>query len=158
MSCALHRLAKLRSVAPRLFKILGKIWASPTTAVGVALGLLGLITGGARPRRGNNALEFCGNRWIAPFTSAITIGHVICYAAREPSQHTQDHERQHTYQAEVLGPLYLPLHIAAQLLAFTYSFFDASRRYSSTNDRVHARVNLLETGPMARPPRPWWFD
>lgn len=141
-----------------LFDILGKTWASPTTAIGLVLGLLGLLTGGNRPRRGNNAIEFRGNRWIAPFTSAITIGHVICYASREPAQHTQEHERQHTYQAEVLGPLYLPLHIALQLIAFGYSFFDVSRRYTSANDRVHARVNVLETGPMATPPRPWWFD
>lgn len=144
-------------MASPVLDIFGKIWASPTTAVGLVLGALGLITGGARPRRANNAIEFRGNRWIAPFTSAITIGHVICYAAREPSQHTQDHERQHTYQAEVLGPLYLPLHIALQLIAFSYSFFDVSRRYRNANDRVHARVNLLETGPMATPPRPWWF-
>jgi len=138
--------------------ILGKLWASPTTSIGLLLGLLGMLIGGDKPRRGNNALEFCGNRWIAPFTSAITIGHVICYAGREPAQRTQDHERQHTYQAELLGPLYLPLHIALQLIAFGYSFFDRSRRYASANDRVHARVNLLETGPMAAPPRPWWRE
>jgi hypothetical protein len=138
--------------------ILGKAWASPTTAIGLVLGGLGLLTGGSRPRRRNNALEFCGNRWIAPFTSAITIGHVICYASHEPPQRTREHERQHTYQAEVLGPLYLPLHIVLQLIAFVYSFFDGSRRYTSANDRVHARVNVLETGPMATPPRPWWFE
>lgn len=138
--------------------MLGKAWASPTTALGLLLGLLGLAIGGARPRHGNNAIEFCGNRWIAPFTSAITIGHVICYAGHEPSQRTQDHERQHTYQAEVLGPLYLPLHIALQVAAFAFSFFDRTRRYASANDRVHARVNVLETGPMAMPPRPWWFE
>lgn len=136
-------------------RVLGVIWASPTTALGLALGALGMLTGGSKPQRDNNAIEFCGNRWIAPFTSAVTIGHVICYAAREPAQCTRDHERQHTYQAEVLGPLYLPLHIALQLFAFVYSFFDVSRRYSCANDRVHARVNVLETGPMSTPPRPW---
>lgn len=149
---------KLDPMASPLLPVLGKTWASPTTVVGLALGLLGLITGGSRPRWGNNALEFCGNRWIAPFTPAITIGHVICYASRTPSQQTRDHERQHTHQAEVLGPLYLPLHVALQLIAFAYSFFDASRRYGSANDRVHAAINVLETGPMASPPRPWWFE
>lgn len=148
---------KLGAMIWPLLRLLGKTWASPTTALGLVLGLLGLCTGGRRPRLGNNAIEFCGNRWIAPFTSAITIGHVICYAGRDPAQHTQDHERQHTYQAEVLGPLYLPIHIALQLIAFGYSFFDVSRRYTSANDRVHASVNVLETGPMASPPRPWWF-
>jgi len=144
-----RRVSVLRSIA-------GRTWAGPTTTIGLVLGALGWALGGCAPRRGNNALEFCGNRLIAPFTAAITIGHVICYASREPDQRIQDHERQHTYQAEALGPLYLPLHIALQLLAFGYSFFDGSRRYRSVNDRVHSRANVLETGPMASPPRPWW--
>jgi hypothetical protein len=135
--------------------VLGKTWASPTTMVGLLLGALGLMLGGTRPRLRNNALEFCGNRLIAPFTSAVTIGHVICYASRDPDPRIQLHELQHTYQAELLGPLYLPLHIAFQLAAFVYSFFDRSRRYASVNDRVHSRANLLETGPMASPPRAW---
>lgn len=114
-----------------------------------------MLLGGARPRLGNNALEFCGNRLVAPFTSAVTFGHVVLYACREPDRRIRLHELQHTYQAEVLGPLYLPLHIGFQLASFVYSFFDRSRRYTSVNDRVHSRANLLETGPMASPPRAW---
>jgi len=139
----------------RTIAVLGMIWASPTTVVGLVLGALGWALGGERPRLGNNAIELCGNRLIAPFTSAITIGHVICYASRAPDQRIRDHERQHTYQAQLLGPLYLPLHIALQVIAFAYSLFDRSRRYASVNDRVHSPANILETGPMASPPRPW---
>lgn len=135
--------------------ILGKTWACPTTIVGLLLGALGLVLGGTRPRLGSNALEFCGNRLVAPFTSAVTFGHVILYASRQPELRIQLHEQQHTYQAEVLGPLYLPLHIGFQLASFAYSFFDRSRCYTSVNDRVHSRANLLETGPMASPPRAW---
>jgi hypothetical protein len=113
------------------------------------------MLGGTKPRLRNNALEFCGNRLIAPFTAAITIGHVICYACRDPDPRIQDHERQHTYQAELLGPLYLPLHVAFQVAGFAYSFFDRSRCYASVNDRVHSPANLLETGPMSSPPRVW---
>lgn len=136
--------------------VIAKAWASPTTAVGLLLGGLGCVLCRATPRLGNNAIEFRGNRLIAPFTSAIVIGHVIHYASREPDQRIQDHERQHTYQADVLGPFYLPLHIALQAIGFAYSFFDRSRTYRSINDRVHSPANVLETGPMATPPRPWW--
>ena len=136
--------------------VLAKSWASPTSAIGLLLGLLGCLLTGARPRRGNNAIEFCGNRLIAPFTSAIVIGNAINYVSREPDQRIQDHERQHTYQAELLGPFYLPMHTALQVIAFVYSFFDRSRSYRSVNDRVHSPANLLELGPMASPPRPWW--
>ena len=135
--------------------MLGKAWASPTSALGLLLGALGWALFGAKPRRGNNAIEFRGNRLIAPFTSAVMIGNVIHYASGKPDQRIQDHERQHTYQAEVLGPFYLPIHIALQVVAFVYSFFDRSRSYRSVNDRVHSPANLLETGPMATPPRPW---
>ena len=134
---------------------LAKTWASPNTAVGLLLGALGLALGGTRPRIDNNAIELCGNRVIAPFTAAVTFGHVILYASREPDARIRLHERQHTYQAEVLGPLYLPLHIGFQIAAFIYSFFDRSRRYTCVNDRVHSRANLLEIGPMASPPRAW---
>jgi hypothetical protein len=142
---------------PRLHlrDLAGKAWAAPTTAVGLVLGGLGWALGGAAPSIGNNAIEFRGNKLIGLFTPAITVGHVICYVSRTPGARTQAHERQHTYQAELLGPIYLPAHVAFQLLAFGFSFFDRSRRYVDTNDRVHSPANLLETGPMAHPPRPW---
>jgi hypothetical protein len=133
----------------------GKLWAAPTTALGLVLGGLGWALGGAAPRLGNNAIEFRGNVLIRPFTPAITIGNVICYVRSDPGQSTQDHERQHTYQAELLGVAYLPAHVLFQLVAYGYSFCDRSRCYTCTNDRVHAAANLLETGPMSDPPRPW---
>ena len=138
-----------------MLNVIAKLWASPTTLIGLLLAALGWLVAGARLRLCNNAIEVVGNRLIAPFTSAVTIGHVIHYASKEPDQRIRDHERQHTYQAEVLGALYLPLHVALQLIAFGYSFFDRSRVYRSLNDRVHSPANLLETGPMSSPPRPW---
>lgn len=143
------------SAAARIGGLVGKLWAAPTTAVGLVLGALGWALGGEPPDTGNNAIEFRGNKLIARFTPAITIGHTICYASRAPDQSTQDHERQHTYQAEVLGPAYLPAHILFQLAAYGFSFFDRSRCYACTNDRVHSPANLLEAGPMSATPRPW---
>lgn len=139
----------------RFARLTGKLWAAPTTAVGLLLGGAGWALGGQPPTLGNNAVEFRGNKLIGRFTPAITIGHAICYASHAPDQRTQDHERQHTLQAELLGPVYLPAHVVFQLVAFGFSFFDRSRRYACANDRVHSPANLLETGPMAAQPRPW---
>jgi hypothetical protein len=144
-----------QSLGRRVLSYAGKLWAAPTTAVGLVLGGLGWALGGDAPALGNNALEFRGNLLIRRFTPAITIGNVICYARRDPGQDTQDHERQHTYQAELLGAAYLPAHVLFQLVAYGYSFCDRSGCYACANDRVHAAANLLETGPMSDPPRPW---
>jgi hypothetical protein len=141
--------------AARIRGVTGKLWAAPTTLVGLLLGGLGWALGGTAPSAGNNAIEFRGNRLIARFTPAITIGNAICYASRAPDQGTQDHERQHTYQGELLGPAYLPAHILFQLAAYGFSFCDRSRYYTGTNDRVHSPASLLEKGPMSDPPQPW---
>ena len=138
---------------------LGKLWANtPTiafpsgTQVGLIIGILGIPLGGDMPRFGNNAVEFPGNPIIGNFTSAVTFGNVICYKDSVPTQQTQDHERQHTLQAEALGPFYLPAHVSSQAAAYGYSFVDGNT-YSSTNGRVHSDGNLLETGP--KQGRPW---
>ena len=138
--------------------LLGKLWASPSTAVGLLVGLIGwLVLRGARPRMANNAVEFYRNPFVGILTPAVTLGNVIIYAESTPSACTREHERQHTYQAEVLGPAYIPLHIILQIAAFAYSFYDRSRAYRGLNDRVHSPANLLETGPGSVPPRPWWW-
>jgi len=138
--------------------ILGKLWASPTTAVGLLVGLIGwLPRPGSRLRVANNAIEFHGNRLVGILTPAVTLGNVIIYADSNPSLETREHERQHTYQAEVLGPAYIPLHVVFQIVALAYSFWDRSRSYRGLNDRVHSPANLLETGPGSDVPRPWWW-
>ena len=138
--------------------VLGKLWASPSTAVGLLVGLIGCFARtGSRPRVANNAIEFHGNRLVGLLTPAVTMGNVIIYADSNPSVETREHERQHTYQAEVLGPAYIPLHVAFQIVALAYSFCDRSRSYRGLNDRVHSRANLLETGPCSETPRPWWW-
>lgn len=138
--------------------LLGKLWASPSTAVGLLVGLIGwIVLRGGRPRMANNAVEFFRNPLVGILTPAVTLGNVILYADSNPSVETREHERQHTYQAEVLGPAYIPLHIAFQIVAFVYSFCDRSWFYRGLNDRVHSPANLLETGPGSVPPRPWWW-
>jgi RHS repeat-associated protein len=133
----------------------GRIWASPTSIVGAALGDVGWLLGGQAPTIGNNGLEYRGNPLIGLFTPALTLGNTILYAENNPSRETQQHELQHTYQGEILGPLYLPAHIFEQGTGLLYSVFDTSHEYTDINDRVHSAGNLLEAGPQCSPPRPW---
>ena len=81
--------------------------------------------------------------------TGITLGNTIHYADGYNSggpyspEVIGDHERQHTYQGELLGPLYLPSNIlglsAGQLL----------------NGSTHGPANWNERGPTSVQPRPW---
>jgi hypothetical protein len=132
------------------------VWNSPNTVLGLELGLLGLPFGGSTPTVGNNALQFENNPLM--FGGDITLGNVICYrkgmGPKDPlfpgsPYNFGDHERQHTYQGEQLGPLYLP----------AYGIF-------GINSLLHGGDffgpgNRMETGPYLpetqsnTPPRPW---
>ena len=55
------------------------------------------------------------------------------------------HERAHTLQGEILGPLYLPLHLLGQA-------------YSYAMTGTYHEANPLEIGPNSNPPRPWPWE
>lgn len=98
------------------------LWAGPTTAVGLAVLLATLATGG-RARRAGGVLECWGGapralltRW--PFrASAIALGHVILGDGPGSLDRHRAHERVHVRQAERWGPLFLPAYLAASLWA-----------------------------------------
>ena len=120
----------------------GKIWNLPNTAIGLAWGLIGLPFG-AKMSFGNNALQFENHPFMDSY-GGITLGNVIAYGSNTSPHEIGDHERQHTYQGEVLGPLYLFAHLyeGAQALVFDGSW--------------HGPSNDLEKGPMHRHnPNPW---
>lgn len=146
---------------PGSWNIPGKLRAfvaGGPTPMGLAVGMAAWVAGGNAPRLGNNAVEFTGNPFVGAFTPAVTFGNVICYESAVPDVMT-DHERQHTYQAEVLGPAYLPLHAGSQVAGFVSSLFDTSRTYADLNARVHGPWNLMETGPSVDgAERPWWWE
>jgi hypothetical protein len=145
----------------RALDAVGKIWALPNTIVGFAYGALGHVIGqignavgrcdhAPRISFGNNAIQFEHNPLV---TTAIALGNVIIYGNREQCQpaaprcggvHTLGvEEMHHTYQAQVLGPLYLPAHgilgVAAKL----------------ANGYWHGPLNVLEAGPHDEEPRAW---
>ena len=134
----------------------GKIWTLPNTVLGATYGGLWLIAGkiiGTNPTISfsNNAMRFENNPLA---DGAVTIGNTISYGGRagpdvpspESDGHTYgDHEKRHTYQAETLGPLYLPA---------TMTSLAAGK---VLDGNAHGPSSLMETGPQSDPPRPWWW-
>jgi hypothetical protein len=113
-----------------LLDILGKIWASPYTLLGLIYGLLGHAMGrlafslGWYPvkpemKLGNNAVQFTNNPLTIP-CAAITLGNTISYgkgtapdhcgAYGDPTVNIGRHEEAHTWQYQVLGPLFIPVY------------------------------------------------
>jgi len=132
----------------RFARLVALAWALPATLAGLAFALPALALG-ARAARAGGALAVLGHPWMRR-RCAITLGHVVCYGrgcgpatSLAPGVTLADHERQHVRQAERLGPLYLPAHLAFGLWAVL------------RNGRWHGAANRLERGPLAVPPRPW---
>ncbi len=130
--------------------VAGKTWAAGNTAIGVVAGGViggGFISGiGTDISIGNNAIQF-ENVWF--MFGAITLGNSILYAEDFGPEYkidgvkNKDHERQHTYQSQVLGPFYLFAHLYYGLKA------------AILDKDWHGPLNILETGPQSNPPRPW---
>jgi len=130
--------------------IIGKIWNIPNDIIGLALGVAGLPFG-AEMHLGNNALEFTNNPLA--FLGAITLGNVINYApgfgptveAPEGGHTVGTHESMHTFQGQILGPLYIPANIIGGILG---SIFGGD---------YHAPGNFMEAGPQSHPSVPFIF-
>lgn len=132
----------------------GKANAAGTTAVGLAAGGVAAAAGavaGTNPKVsiGNNAVQFESvPRQLMP--TAVTLGNVIIYGEgnnpgdrQDISQMSLGHEEmQHTFQAEQLGSLYLPVHLTLQAAA------------TMVDGNTHGPTNVLEQGPHSREPRP----
>ena len=113
---AMRWVAGLRSVAVR-------IWALPTTLVGLALAGAAVFGGHARVRAG--VVEAWGG-WLARFlgawplgAAAMALGHVILATTIEDLERHAEHERVHVRQCERWGPLFLPAYAMASLWAWT---------------------------------------
>lgn len=143
-----------QSSAGGVLDVVGKIWALPNTIAGMIYGGVGHVAGwimGTNPSISfaNNAIQFENNPLMA---SAMTFGNVIVYGTdpvffqpgSQRGQYTLGYEEmQHTYQAQVLGPLYFPAHFVS---GATGLLMDRDWHGSSA---------FLEVGPHSRNPRPW---
>ncbi len=96
------------------------VWAAPYSAIGLVVGLAGLLSGG-RGRYRDGALEFYGGgtRWVVRHlplgeaTAAMTLGHVIIGQTAEMLDECGFHERVHVRQFECWGPLMGPAYLGA---------------------------------------------
>ncbi len=140
---------------PAGFNPLGVLWNLPNSALGALWGALSMPLG-AKPSFGNNALQFEDHPFM-PWGN-MTLGNVICYNKDQWPQkpltpenpYTEgDHERQHTYQGELLGPFYFPAYGIGMIGGIL-------------NGRGPIYGNFMETGPFLPErtsppvsPRPW---
>lgn len=149
-----------KTIKMSALELIGKAWSAPNTLLGLLIGFtghglswlgnrLGLFSYRPSITVGNNAIQFHNN--VLMMFGALTIGNVICYGCHCAPHTHGEHERQHTIQAQVLGPFYLPLHLVAQLASICTHQIKAWRGPTL----VHGRANFLEVGPLSNPPRPW---
>ena len=128
------------SVGLAIARVLGALWASPNTLVGVAAGLLGMAFG-ARARWSRRELALVFHHWPWGPGGAITFGNSILHtgdsletacATYEPPIRLGDHERAHVYQYMVLGPLFLPAYLLCGGVSVRNPFERAADRYALT--------------------------
>ncbi|MCS7045186.1 MAG: hypothetical protein NZO58_02400 [Gemmataceae bacterium] len=135
----------------------GQGWNGINTTIGwgwVGIGwIVDVVTGtnAMTVSLGNNAIQVQKHPWMYSF-GAMTMGQVVVYGSNFGPNVLQVqgdnlvpvglHEEQHTYQGQILGPLYFPLHGCCGVLSLIF-----------TAD--WHKGNPLEWGPMDNPPRPW---
>ena len=106
-----------------LLRIIGIIWASPYTLIGLFLGGIGLCTGGRARIRGR-VVEFYGGaaKWLVThlthgqFTLAFTLGHTILGQSDAALDISRDHEMVHVRQFERWGPFMGPAYLFSSLV------------------------------------------
>jgi hypothetical protein len=130
----------------RLLQLIGALWTSPNTLIGLVGGALGLLAG-ARVRWSGRDCALVFQQWPWGPGGAITLGNVILhtggdlqvachtYAHRagrgvEPTIRLDDHERAHVYQYLVLGPLYLPVYLLCGGVSVRNPFERAADHYA----------------------------
>ncbi len=99
-------------------RLLGIIWASPYTVVGLLIGAVGLCTGGRARIRGK-VIEFYGGgvKWLiarlpsGQFTIAMTLGHTILGQTDAALDISRAHELVHVRQYERWGPFMGPAYL-----------------------------------------------
>ena len=129
-------------------RLLGLLWASPNSVLGLLAGVAGCLFGAHVHFNGREfALVF--HRWPWGPGGAITFGNVIlhtgdtldspCVTYEHRAGHREDppivlgdHERAHVFQYMVLGPLFLPLYLLCGGVSVRNRFERAADRYALT--------------------------
>jgi hypothetical protein len=102
--------------------LLGYVWASPATAIGL-LCVTAAVCGGAKLRRVDGVLEIAGGRLLGAVRRiprfgfvAITLGHVVMGVDDGCLAEARAHEHVHVRQYERWGVLFFPLYAASSLV------------------------------------------
>lgn len=107
---------------PHFVLALSMLWAFPWTLLGLAFGVLGLLTGGKVQRVGR-VIEFHGGipAWLlrrAPIiggAAAITFGHTVLARTKDDLDHSREHELVHVRQYERWGLFFVPAYLGCSL-------------------------------------------
>jgi RHS repeat-associated protein len=131
----------VRTVGRVGLDVLGKVWALPNTLIGVVVGAAG-VPFGARVQLGNNAIQFV-HYPLGEAGEALSLGNVQIFPAGSDPATTFDffygspvpinlglHEQAHTFQAQILGPFFLPAYAIAGGISGTNPFEQAANRYA----------------------------
>jgi hypothetical protein len=99
-----------------------RVWALPTTLIGLALASTAVFGGHMRVSGG--VVEAWGGalRWLLrawpPGAAAMALGHVILAMTEGDLERHRGHERVHVRQCERWGPLFLPAYVLSSLWAW----------------------------------------
>jgi hypothetical protein len=135
-----------RWIAP--LRGLHALWLLPTNVVGH---LAGVVVSGGLPRRVGGPAARAWLYAIRPgmglnWVGAVTLGHAILYRPGmfegRAGRMILAHELAHTRQHDVLGPLYLPLHMLAQ---WTSALLSVALGKGRRHSRVHDHNPLEQT-------------
>lgn len=104
-------------------RILAIAWASPYTLLGLAIGLVGLLTGGHARVRGR-VIEFHGGavQWLlqqffhGEGAMAMTLGHTVLGQTDAALDICREHELVHVRQFEHWGPMMGPAYLGCALV------------------------------------------
>ena len=149
-----------KAASSSVLDLVGKVWNLPNTVIGLVYGGLGDLAGwigyafgwqadAPGIQFGSNGIQFTHNPFA--YAGAITFGNVEIYGGLQPGDPspespfhtTAQHEDQHTYQGQVVGPLYVPLAILSLAAGMLF------------NGDSHGPASFMERGPQQDPPIPW---
>ncbi len=110
----------------KLLRLLILVYVSPNTLAGLAIGLIGVASGGKAQRR-DGCIEFHGGfvEWflknIPPGSkragmAAMTLGHAIIGQNPQMLDTAREHEHVHVRQYEIWGPLFVPAYVSFSFL------------------------------------------
>jgi hypothetical protein len=134
-------------------RVLGIVWASPYTFLGLVLGAMGLCTGG-RGRIHGGVIEFYGGgvKWLLQQfffgggAMAFTLGHTVLGQTDATLDISHEHEMVHVRQFERWGPLMGPAYLGCSLVlwlmgrrAYRDNPFERAAFEEGGGDEQHAR-------------------